>query len=178
MADLSTDKRIWIGTSTTQSFLAWIIRRFTSYPQSHAWISWWDDLSQQRLVAEATISGYSILSWKRWKRKEKGKRVWVFVSSTDLTPGLRRVAENVGTEYDVKNLVWHALRRLFSFWFRRPWRSPNSYICSEAVVYVLQFSNISNSAQLDPEATTPGSLTEWCQNSPLLTSLVENHKVS
>jgi hypothetical protein len=177
MTSLNNDKRIWVGTSTTKAWLSWLIRLFTGKHQSHAWISWWDEVSQQRIVAEATGKGFHLLSWKRWKHLGRGKRIWVYSFDVDLTLGIRRVTENLGTPYDTRTLLWHALHKLFKFWFKNPLRSPNTYICSEAAVYVLQYSNVRNSAQLDPDGTNPGVLTEWCQNSDQSTVVIENFKL-
>lgn len=152
------DQRIWIGLSTSSTFLGWAIRKITRQKASHAWIGYWDATLDQRMVMESTASGYRIITWNRWVQQDNGKRVWVYVYNGDLSSALVWIASFLGTAYDVRFLFWNGLRALFKRWFRRPHKSPNKLACSEAVVRMLQNAKAVGLKSLDPEATNPGEL--------------------
>jgi len=106
-----------------------------------------------------------IVPWEWWLKADPGKRMWVFSCNMALMPGIRRYARLVGTKYDYKNLVWHALRRVFGKLMRRPWRSPRRLLCSELLVEIMRTAEVPGIERLDPEASTPGDLVEFWKKS-------------
>jgi len=159
-----TDKRIWVGASTTATWLAWIIRWFTKQKPSHAWVSYWDDTLQMRMVMEAEAR-MRVVPWDWWIEADPGKRMWVYTCKIDLMPGIREYAKLIGTKYDYKNLIWHALKRFLGTWLRRPWRSPRKVLCSELLIRIFRYDKVPGAEKMDAEASTPGDLVEYWKGS-------------
>ncbi len=160
------DKKIIIGVSTTRTFLAWIIRFFTKQKASHAWISYFDETLDQRMVMEASYKGYRILPFNQWKKIiGKGLKIWAFVCSESLESGIKEISKKLGSEYDIKFMVWHALKRWFKRLWRHPGNSPNKLACSEAVIRIIQSSGVSDAMDKDPELITPGDLLSYMESS-------------
>jgi len=168
---ISEDQRTWVILSTTETFLGRAIRWFTRAPAgaSHASVSYYSGKLGQRLVLEASASGYRVLPWAKWKRMDPGKRVWVYAEARiSLLKGLQHVAAELGRPYDYRLMLWHALRRWFGRWLRRPWRNPNRWACQEAAIIMLQAAGVGGSFRIDPEATTPDQLRVWLSGCPEL----------
>lgn len=159
-----TDKRIWVGASTTATWLAWVIRWFTGQKPSHAWISYWDETNNCRVVMEAEAR-MRVVPWDWWIEADPGKRMWVYACKVDLLPGVNEYFKLVGTRYDYKNLIWHALKRFLGTWLRRPWRSPARVLCSELLVRIMKLCQVPSVEKLDPESTTPGDLVNFWDSS-------------
>lgn len=160
------DKRIWVGLSTTKTFLAWIIRAVTKQKASHAWVSFFDESLGQRMVIEASVVGYRILPWNAWLKDNPGLKTWVFITADhNLEYGLRLVSMQLGSDYDIKFFLWQAWKRWFKHLWKHPGNSPNKIACSEACVRIIQKSNIPDSIALDPEVISPGDLLNYLTHS-------------
>jgi len=161
------DKRVWLGLSTTDTFIGRAIRWITNQPASHAWVSFWDESLERRVVMEASSSGYRVITWRRWLAEMQPKlKLWVFVTPHhDLTGGLHSVSSFLGTPYDLKALLWHSVGRWFRRWIKHPFTSPRKLYCSEAVVRILQDSVFPGAFRLNEEDTRPGDLLLYLEQS-------------
>ena len=139
--------------------MAWAIRFITKQKASHAWISFYDEFLDQRMVMEASNTGYRLLPIGYWARQFPGLKTWVFVYRKDgIEIGVKEIAKKLGTEYDVRFMLWHATKRWFKRLWNHPGNSPNKMACSEANVRIMQVANVPGSSVLDPELMTPGDL--------------------
>lgn len=150
---------ITIGFSTSDAFISRAIRWFSRSEVSHSWISFDCGELGQRLIMHATVGGYKLNHWRRWKR---GNTVVAqFACREDLSDGMRTMARQLDHEYDYLSVIMMIPRRWLGRLFRNPVRDRRRLHCSEALVRLLQAHGFAR--DLDPESTTPGDLLEFCR---------------
>jgi hypothetical protein len=148
---------IIIGFSTSSSIVSRVIRWFTRSKISHAWVSFYSEELGFRLIMHATFGGYKLERWVKWKKENK--IISKFSCSTDLSYGVRKMAEQLGKDYDWKSAAMLACRR----WIRKfynPVQDPDMLQCSEAITKLLHYHSFA--LGLDPESTTPKDLAIFC----------------
>lgn len=152
---------IVIGFSTSEGFISKAIRWFSRSEVSHAWVAFDCAELGLRLIMHATVGGFKLNQWKRWK---KGNKVVAqFTCREDLSDGLLKMAKQLDHEYDYLSVIAMIPRRWLGKLFRNPVRDRKKLHCSEALARLLQAHGFAK--ELDPESTTPGDLLEFCRSS-------------
>jgi hypothetical protein len=157
-----------VGFSTTDSFVSKTIRWFTQSEVSHTFVLYYDPAFQQTMVVEADWTGFRIIPLERF---EKSNRiVEIREIPVDEDPALSATAFMLGSPYDFKGLLGHALARVASVVLRRkvntPFRSSRKIICSEAVVRILQVISYPDAEKLIPDAVSPQDLLDFLRLAP------------
>lgn len=160
---------VYVGFSTPRLWnpLSWAIRAATRAPASHAWLLVEDPLFEQRLVLEASGSGFRLIALSRFVRTEKV--VALVEPPHPLDPALPAAGEWLGEKYDVAGLVgmaWVVLGQLAGRMFRNPFRSRRSLFCSESVVRTLRAAGYPRADRLPVEDTTPAALLAFLSAAP------------
>lgn len=149
---------VTIGFSTTNKLLSRMIRFVTRSPCSHAWIAYWDETLQSRMVMQAEAWGFEVRPWIRWERQN--------TLVAEFQPGrpldIVKLATLLGTRYDYRAAFLVGLARLFGRAVKGIYKDPVKLMCSEAVVRTLQWAHYRCAADLDPETTSPGALLACC----------------
>ena len=147
---------ITVGFSTTNKWISRIIRAVTGGTVSHAWISFYDETLQMRLVMQAEAWGFEVRPWHRWLTENK--LIAEFRPVKNLTKSLQWIAGSLGVKYDWKSALFAGLWRWFGIWFRGRFSSPSKMMCSEAVIRFLCHGGVIAVSHLDPEVTPPARL--------------------
>jgi len=152
---------ITVGFSTTGKFMSRVIRWVTGARCSHAWISFYDETLEMKMVMQAEWWGYEIRPWHRWI--SENILVAEFETDLDMSAPLRSMAKSIGKRYDWFSAGLSGIKRWVSKWISskftlRPSRTPKKLMCSEAVVRFLQEAGSPYVTDIDPETTSPGDL--------------------
>lgn len=157
-------KKIVIGFSTTKKIISRIIRWISKSKVSHAWIGFYDETLEMKMVMQAEMTGYEVIPISRWKRKNILK--YVFTSdSLPLHDGLLYIAKYLGVEYDFLSALKTGLKRWFKKLFKRPLQSPKKLMCSESVTLALQKAGAKCVYNVNTEMISPGELLKLVEGS-------------
>jgi len=128
---------------------------------SHAWLVYFDERFAQEMVLEAHETGFRMIPFVTFARKNNIRRV--VRPKVLLDAGLPTVGKFLGQSYDFAGLfgmIWVELGQRFKKRWKNPFRSSRSQFCSEAVCRVLRAVNYPGVATLDPEMCDPQTLWE------------------
>lgn len=160
-----------VGFSTTNKISSRIIRWLTHAPCSHAWVAFYDETLEMRMVLQAEWWGFELRPWARWVKENI--LVAEYVSrELDLDPAVRFLSQELGGRYDFGSAFWVGLKGWVRRWFRarltlRPSRTPRQLMCSEAVARGLAHAGFPFPTYLDLETVSPGELLITCSRSSL-----------
>lgn len=158
--EMGRDVRVVFTASKT--FLGRWIRRLTQSKVSHAFLEYDSSLWGGRWAAEATISGVR----KVPAAKARHHVVCQYRVRFDPRPGLRMIAPLFGSAYDVTGILVFAWAIMLWRWFRvrmrRFTRNTKSQLCSELVARFLIASQVTGTANWDPERTSPEQIRHLC----------------
>jgi len=154
---------ISIGFSTSNHLLSKAIRKLTASRVSHAFLIFDDTALGGRLIAEASLGGFRLVTAEHFARDNV--IVQEIAPQIPLERGLHDAYDWLGVKrYNYLGLLGNLLvllgRRLRRSW-HNPFHGHKSLFCSEAIVRILQESKYPGSDQLIPWDTTPQDLLEF-----------------
>lgn len=155
---MQTRLKVSIGFSTTTKIRSRIIRWFTRSKVSHAWVAFYDDCLDTRVVLQAETWGYELRPWNRWKKENI--LIAEYLPLKDADGGIPKLATHLGSAYDWKAVFLTGLANLVKRWWRKKTHDPRRLMCSESVLLFLSYCNFSTGCNLDPELTSPSTLME------------------
>lgn len=155
-------KNICIFFERGNSELAKAIRWFTDGEVNHVGISYFSDDWQEEWVVEALPRG--LISHKK-KKNQKWYSCFK-IKYEDAVTDVWRVRNRIGNQYDYLSLIgfgWVKLWwKLFKIKIRKPWRSAQGQLCSEAVAEMIKKRvDIKNPQWIDPQ-----QLLDICRSRP------------
>lgn len=162
---------VTVGFSTTSKWLSRLIRLFTKSRVSHAWIGYYDETLDKRMVMQAEAWGYEVRPWSRWMKQNRRVAEFIVPSPERARAALRGISAFLGVKYDYTAALWLAVKRWWGRFLKRPHHDPGKLMCSEAVVRFLQLGGYPVAADLDPETTSPGELLIRVEQDPTFTQL-------
>jgi len=145
--------------STSRSPVSRIIRWLTQSTVSHVAVLYRDEALDMQVVLEASTHGYTLTAYEVWLRRNRLVRS--ITADADLLAGLRKVAHEMGEEYDYGGLfgmVFVLLGRRLKRTWHNPLQSNRALFCSEAVVKILQAGGCQRARDVVPETTSPEDL--------------------
>ena len=155
-------KNILIVFERGSSWIAKLIRWFTDGEVNHVGISYFSEDWQEDWIVEALPRGFIT-------HKKKKNQKWYAAFKMNYEGAaidVRRVRNRVGNQYDYLSLVafgWVKLWwKLFKIKIKKPWRSAQGQLCSEAVAEIIKLRvDIGN-----PQWISPQQLLDICRNRP------------
>jgi len=167
--------KVTIGFSTTNRLLSRVIRFVTRGRVSHAWITFYDDTLNTKVVMQAEWWGYELRPWTRWQRENR--LVAEFELRVPQEMGLRairRTAQHLGEDYDRVGALWAGVSGWLRRWWRarltlRPRRTPRKLMCAEGALMCLKAAGIDDVQGLYEETTDPETLLEVVERSTQVT---------
>ena len=148
---------IILGFSSDSLPISKLIKWFTRGRVNHAYVIYHDETLDEKIVMEASFSGYVLVPYKKWK---KGRKEFAqFACQKDLSDSLKIMANKLGSGYDFLSALGLSLRRWFGKFFTNPFRNPTKMHCSEAMAVMLKDAGFKVG---DPESKTPEDLLEFC----------------
>lgn len=154
-----------VGLGTNEKPLSRTIRRATEGWCSHAWLEYSSLRFGGMWTIHATAEGV---------RRERVLDVWAryptmkrYEVRHDLSPGIVRAVEAIGTPYDygatIFNVLLFYLMRHGLYNNQNIMRTEGLYNCSELVTSILKWSYVPGHREMDPEATPPIKLDSICR---------------
>jgi hypothetical protein len=157
-------KKYRIGFSTrSSSVYSMLIRRFTRFPASHAFI-FYDD----RVLLDASGLMVKLRLWRYFKRWNYIVQVFeIKRNGKTLERALERLEEHYGAGYDIMNVIGMVIVRLVDILFHKKIKnflgSKNQFQCSEFVYMYLHEAGIGVKPE-DPDFITPRLLFDFCMD--------------
>jgi hypothetical protein len=153
---------VCVGFSTAKGpgglvsrLICWLVQS----PASHVWLLYYDELLASWLVLEAHETGYRIVPFPFFKRKNN--IVCILRPSHSLLVGLPESAQWLGSHYDFAGLfgmIVVVLGRILKRTWRNPFRSSRAQFCSEAVTRILHAAKYPGATVLHPDDCDPRQL--------------------
>jgi len=138
----SSDLSVSICFSTSRSTLAVFIRWFTGSRFSHVVLTYHCGTLGQEMVMEATLKGFNVIPWSRWKRTNRLVDRYALVSlCQEQRRALQELSVKLGQDYDMRGVLaffWRSLGIRLSF--LRP--SRRRIFCSKAVAEFLHRAEV------------------------------------
>jgi len=133
---------IYVCFSTSRDPRAVIVRWFTGSRFSHAFITYQCGTLGQEMVMEATLKGFNVIPWSRWKRSNHLLDRYALVAHPDAQRNaLQELSKKLGQDYDMHGALaffWRTLGLRLSF--LRP--SRKRLFCSKAVAEFLHRAEV------------------------------------
>lgn len=161
---------VLVGFSTARRWnpLSALIRWVTRADCSHAWLLYDDEDLRMLMVMESHVT-FQLVPYEQWLKDNRV--VALFHPGHDLNPGLRELAQRLGSYYDVGGLLgvlpvklgrWLKVTfRGLRLRVRNPWNSAWTLFCSEAVAFALQASQFPGAQQLERASIAPSELCQF-----------------
>jgi len=133
---------IHICFSTSRDPRAALVRWFTGSRFSHAFLTYHCGTLGQEMVMEATLKGFNVIPWSRWKRTNRLIDRYALVSlPEEKRKALQELSTKLGQDYDMQGALaffWRSLGIRLSF--LRP--SRRRLFCSKAVAEFLHRAEV------------------------------------
>lgn len=155
-----------IGFNTSDTWIGKLIRWATKGKVSHAYLSYTEVTTGQRMVIEAAWNGFVCHTHEA---ATAGTRI---VAEVPLkgeyleTKVLYFAMQWLGKKYDYKGLLGSAWVQV-GRWAKKKWSNPlqdsNDLFCSEAIARALRLARYMDADKLgDPAQVSPQDLYDWC----------------
>lgn len=121
------------------------------------------------MLLDVTFGGYRLVPLERFL-KNGNEIVHKITIKHDVSNGIKKVGRWLDVPYDYKGLLSfiNPLNRIFKKTLIDPTENPNSLICSEMVIVMLQTSDYPNAHMLIAHKTSPKQLYEFVLVNELL----------
>lgn len=130
--------KLYIGFSTTNGLLSWLIRKASGTNFSHTFISFHSGILGGDMVCHAAHGFVHFLNYEKFKKHAKVVEIYEFdISLADRFTVMKYCLDKAGSKYGFTTLFGIAIKLLlkrFNVNVANPFADgPNSYICSEMV---------------------------------------------
>ncbi len=142
-ASLPQPGEVFLGFSTREGVVSWLIRRSTGSPASHSFLLYFSEQFDQHMVLEVQGRGFVQVPWRVWGDKNKLLALYRIDRSTEeLDAAMSQLGQRLGDPYDTFSLIGFMLIYVVPIWDRNDLDDKDKLICSEMVALFLRWSNV------------------------------------